>query len=313
MMGIPHPIPYQGSKRKLAKTILACFPQDTNRLIEPFAGSAAITLAAAYCAQAQSFVLNDLNSALIELWQLIINCPNKIAHAYEKLWNEQHDHERAFYDKVRAQFNKTHRPDYFLYLLVRCVKSAVRYNMQGEFNQSPDNRRKGTRPATMTTNISTASQLLKGKTLLTADDYKRVVLEATPADLVYMDPPYQGVSGKRDQRYIEGLVFDEFVETLDLLNMRQISFLVSYDGRTGAKQHGKPLPDCLKLTQIELEAGKSSQATLLGRSAKTVESLYLSAALVARLNNFGTSKRLPISFTESQSSLRQLTLFEDSL
>ena len=42
----PHPIPYQGSKRRLAAAILAHAPSCA-RLIEPFAGSAAISLAAA--------------------------------------------------------------------------------------------------------------------------------------------------------------------------------------------------------------------------------------------------------------------------
>ena len=46
-MRIPHPIPYQGSKRGIAEAILAYFPQHVTRLIEPFAGSAAVTLAAA--------------------------------------------------------------------------------------------------------------------------------------------------------------------------------------------------------------------------------------------------------------------------
>ena len=35
----PHPFPYQGSKRGIAKQILPCFPADTRRLLEPFCGS----------------------------------------------------------------------------------------------------------------------------------------------------------------------------------------------------------------------------------------------------------------------------------
>jgi len=46
-MKVPHPIPYQGSKRNLAKYILPFFPQDVGTLFEPFAGSAAISIAAA--------------------------------------------------------------------------------------------------------------------------------------------------------------------------------------------------------------------------------------------------------------------------
>ncbi len=35
--GVPHPIPYQGSKRQLARFIVSLFPPDAKRLVEPFA------------------------------------------------------------------------------------------------------------------------------------------------------------------------------------------------------------------------------------------------------------------------------------
>lgn len=47
MKSIPHPIQYQGSKRNLAHVILRYIPQNVDCLIEPFAGSAAITITAA--------------------------------------------------------------------------------------------------------------------------------------------------------------------------------------------------------------------------------------------------------------------------
>ena len=101
---------------------------------------------------------------------------------------------------------------------------------------------------------------------------------ATPDDVVYMDPPYQGVCTNRDPRYISLLGFEEFCETLHGLNRRGISFVLSYDGKTGEKSHGKPMPADLGLIHIEIDAGRSSQATLLGRTHKTYESLYFSPA-----------------------------------
>ena len=174
-MKAPQPFPYQGSKRNLASAILCYFPEGVGALIEPFAGSAAITLAAAANDLAESFVINDFNKPLIQLWKAIIDSPQ------------------------------------------------------------------------------------------------------------YMDPPYQGVCGERDPRYLKSVVFTEFVEVLETLNTRDASYLVSYDGRTGDKVHGRRLPNHLRLHLVELEAGRSSQATLLGRDEITVESLYLSPALADRL------------------------------
>ena len=99
-----------------------------------------------------------------------------------------------------------------------------------------------------------------------------------------MDPPYQGVCGERDPRYLKGVLVDDFVEVLESLNYREIKYLVSYDGRTGDRVHGRKLPDRLRLHLIELHAGRSSQATLLGRAEVTVESLYLSPALAESLH-----------------------------
>ena len=58
---------------------------------------------------------------------------------------------------------------------------------------------------------------------------------------------------------------------------------MSYDGRLGERGYGRPLPARLDLTLVEIEAGRSSQATLPGRDEMTVESLYLSRALAEEL------------------------------
>lgn len=152
-MKIPHPIPYQGSKRNLASSILSFFPEHVDTLIEPFAGSAAISIAAASNKKCSKFHLNDLNKSLMNLLDKIINNPEEVSENYSLLWNSQLGNERCFYDSIRDEFNKTQRADYLLYLLARCVKAAVRYNSKGEFNQSPDNRRKGRDPQKMRKDI----------------------------------------------------------------------------------------------------------------------------------------------------------------
>jgi len=280
---VPHPIPYQGSKRNLAPEILRYFPPELVTLYEPFAGSAAITIAAAVNKLGERYHINDLNKPLMDLWRAIIETPEQIASQYKALWEKQLDDPRSFYDQVRSDFNRTGEPDLLLYLLARCVKGSVRYNSQGDFNQSPDNRRRGMLPETMRLQILGTSYYLKGKTAITSVDYRDILEKATPIDLVYMDPPYQGVCGNRDSRYLQSVPFGEFVQALDELNRRRIRYLVSYDGRTGDKTFGKPLPDDLSLTLIELYAGRSTQATLLGRSDVTIESLYLSPSLADEL------------------------------
>lgn len=284
-MKIPHPIPYQGSKRHIAKYILPFFPQEIKSLIEPFAGSAALSIAAAGYGKAPQFRLNDLNQPLTALWHEIVNNPTGIANGYKRLWDKQRGQERAFYDEVRQQFNQTKRPEYLLYLLARCVKASVRYNAKGEFNQSPDNRRLGRHPDQMLADILAVSNLLHGRVIITSQDYTELLKVATTRDLVYMDPPYQGVCGSGDPRYFGGVDFDEFVSALRDLTRRQIPFMVSYDGRTGDKAYGQTLPAELGLQRVEVTAGRSTQSTLLGGNAITYESLYLSKELTHNLDS----------------------------
>ncbi len=113
-MIIPHPIPYQGSKRLLANLILAYVPPNVSRLVEPFAGSAALTIAAAMQKKAECFYLNDTNQPLIHLWQAILETPEQLADEYEKLWRQQRGRERKFYDEVRDEFNATHQAHHLL-------------------------------------------------------------------------------------------------------------------------------------------------------------------------------------------------------
>jgi DNA adenine methylase len=276
MVTIPHPVQYQGSKRNLAPHILGLMPRKIDRLIEPFAGTGAISIAAAMKQQSCKFWLNDLNQPLIALLTLIVDQPDDIADAYAEIWNEQHSDSVGHYFHVRDKFNQTNDPKLFLYLLARCVKGAVRYNSVGLFNQSPDKRRKGTLPATMRRNIEGVSRLLKGNCNFTALDYHEVLDRVQKNDFVYMDPPYQGVCSRKDTRYFSGIDFDDFVLAIENLKRKGIAFAISYDGRLGTKTFGQPLPKNLGLEKFEIEVGLSSQATLLGRKELTVESLYLS-------------------------------------
>lgn len=285
------PFQYQGSKRALASVILQQFPSNVARLVEPFCGSAALSIAAAARGQAREFWLNDFNKPLASLLELMIENPKALAKSYAELWRGEGVEALAHYYQVRELFNRSQEPRLLLYLLARCVKGAVRYNADGLFNQSPDKRRLGTRPATMLDNISTVSALLRGRSVVTSLSYEDVLAKVRKADLVYMDPPYQGVCGERDSRYLSGISFDGFVAELEKLNRKQVRYMVSYDGRLGTRTYGKPLPANLNLKLVELEAGRSSQATLLGRDEVTVESLYLSPALADELNSKPASHR----------------------
>lgn len=282
-MRVPHVIPYQGSKRKLAPQILSYIQHEvTGTLYEPFAGSAAITLAAAASKIGSSYVIGDKFSPLVDLWELIINEPNYVAENYTQIWNAQLDDPRGHYIDIRNQFNKVQDPVQFLYLVARCVKNAIRFNSDGGFNQSADNRRLGMKPDKVHKESLAISSILRGKTTAVAGDFMTILEGAGPDDLVYMDPPWQGTSLKTNTRYAHLLDLDTLIEGLNNLNERRVPYLLSFDGTCGDKSYGKDLPSFLQLEKIDLHAGRSSQAILLGRDDVTVESLYISPSLAEK-------------------------------
>jgi len=282
-MNAPHIIPYQGSKRKLAAQILDLVQHEVRGTVyEPFAGSAAITLAAAAFGIGRNYVIGDKYDPLIELWRLIIDQPAYVSDSYAKIWNAQLDDPKAYFLKIRDEFNESKDPVKFLYLVTRCVKNAIRFNSTGDFNQSADNRRLGMRPEKVSCEAQKTSAILKGKTTVLSGDFMEILTNAGADDLVYMDPPWQGTSLKKDPRYAYLLDIDKLINGLDELNRREVPFLLSFDGSCGDKNYGKSLPNFLELERVSLIAGRSTQATLLGRNDVTIESLYLSPVFIEK-------------------------------
>jgi DNA adenine methylase len=276
---VPHPIPYQGSKRRLAEAILSHIPAGRfERLIEPFAGSAAVTLACASRNLFPTYLLGDALEPLTDLWQAVILNPSVIASEYEQLWLRERAKPIDAYYEIRAEFNASRGPGKLLYLLARCVKNAVRFNPSGEFNQSPDKRRRGTHPDLMRAELLGAHRILADRSEVRAADFVALLKVAKDSDLVYLDPPYQGTSDGRDSRYIAGVSREAVLDLLTDLNRRGIEFILSYDGSSGGRCYGEPLSEDVA-HQIRLDVGRSSQATLNGTSDRTVESLYLSYGL----------------------------------
>ena len=135
-------------------------------------------------------------------------------------------------------------------------------------------------PNKMRQELLEASVLLHRCTHIRCGDFAMTLADATPEDIVYLDPPYEGTSTGSDRRYYQSLERTRLIEALTDLNERRIPFLLSYDGRCGEKTYGEALPETLNVTRMELHAGRSSQSTLNGGSDVTVESLYVSNSLL---------------------------------
>ncbi len=238
-----------------------------------------MTLWAAEAGIARRYVIADVLEPIGRLWDAIIGAPVATAARYRTIWQGQRDGDPDYFNEVRARYNTSADPVDLLYLICRCVKNAVRFNARGEFTQSVDRRRLGMHPDRMAVAVDGASHLLRGRTEVRIGDWLTTTADAGRRDFVYLDPPYLGTTVGRDRRYVRQLERDDLINGLRGLMARGVRFALSYDGMTGAKVYGPPLPAELGLTRLLLDAGTSSQATLSGRTEKTIESLYLSPGL----------------------------------
>jgi DNA adenine methylase len=259
-------------------------PDDIDTFFEPFCGSGAMTIYAAHYRLANKFVLGDTLEPIVSLLREIVENPSATSARYRELWNGQEEGDPEYFNRIRERYNTDRDPVELLYLICRCVKNAIRFNGTGNFTQSVDKRRLGMKPERMDNQIQGMSRLLKGRAQFVAGDWVDTTSNATRNDFVYMDPPYLGTSIGRDKRYHKQLMQDDLVAGLKTLLGRGIRFALSYDGMTGGKEYGPPLPEELNLTRLLLHAGRSSQATLVGRSEDTVESLYLSPGLAEEVD-----------------------------
>ena len=295
MKGLPHPIPYQGSKRKLAPVIGRYLSERIRVFYEPFAGSAAMTVYAAYHRRAERFIVADSFAPMVALLRSIVEEPERTAARYRGVWEGQQEGGHGFFNEVRRRYNEERDPVDLLYLICRCVKNAVRFNGYGCFTQSVDKRRLGMHPDKMLSAMTGVSSILRGRTEFRLGDWQETSADARPDDFVYMDPPYLGTSIGRDKRYHRQIMREELVVGLENLRRRNVPFALSYDGMTGGREYGPPLPESLGLTRLLLHAGTSSQSTLSGRNEETVESLYVTPGLAGSVSDVVSSDAAQVS------------------
>jgi DNA adenine methylase len=104
-----------------------------NRLVEPFAGSCAISLATEY----ESYLIADANGDLIDMYNFIKRDAAALIDAAEELFSSGNNAAEAFYE-LRSEFNQSdvsiRKSAIFIYLNRHCFNGLCRYNGKGGFN-----------------------------------------------------------------------------------------------------------------------------------------------------------------------------------
>lgn len=106
---------------------------DGNRLVEPFAGSAALFLNTDF----KYYLLADSNSDLINLYQQLQSEGESFIQYCQKFFNTRNNNKDVYYE-YRSRFNRTDnlrlKSALFLYLNRHGYNGLCRYNSKGDFN-----------------------------------------------------------------------------------------------------------------------------------------------------------------------------------
>ena len=175
---------WAGGKYRLLDKIKAVLPAG-QRLIEPFAGAAAVSFNTDY----QHYWLNDLNKDLINLYQQLKKQNDAFIKFAATFFTVKNNNEKYYY-QLRQHFNnsqnKNERAALFLYLNRHSYNGLCRYNQQGNFNAPFGHYKKTIFPEKQLTLFLQQLKMMK----LTHQSFDKVMLQAKPGDVVYCDPPY---------------------------------------------------------------------------------------------------------------------------
>ncbi|AEW06909.1 DNA adenine methylase Dam [Sulfobacillus acidophilus DSM 10332] len=179
---------WAGGKMRLVPLIRQHLPPG-RRLVEPFAGSAAVWLNCDY----PQALIGDINPDLIRLYRVLKEAGEEFIAYCRSFFVPANNTPEAYY-ALREMFNQSRDPwqrsALFLYLNRHGYNGLCRYNQAGRFNVPFGQYR---RPYFPETEMRTFWQKAQGAEFVSTD-FRQMFLQLEPGDVVYCDPPYVPLS-----------------------------------------------------------------------------------------------------------------------
>lgn len=193
---------WAGGKRQLLPQIMPLIPNDINRYYEPFVGAGAVL----FELQPKRAIINDLNSELINVYQVIKDNPDELiglltqyddAHCKEHyyLLRDIDRNQQAF-----AMLTPIEKAARTIYLNRTCYNGLYRVNKAGYFNTPMGHN--STIQIVNEEGIRAISDYLNTNDIrILNTDYKTAVRWIRNTDFVFLDPPYYPTNRDYFTRY----------------------------------------------------------------------------------------------------------------
>ncbi len=179
---------WAGGKYRIVDKIKAALPSG-KRLIEPFAGSAAVFLNTNYADN----LIADSNTDIINIYLQLQKNGKSFVNYCKTFFIKKNNIKEKFYE-LREQFNETSsqplKAALFLYLNRHCFNGLCRYNSSGKFNVPFGRYANPYFPYEEMIYFYNKSSQATFK----CADFKEIIKKARRGDVVYCDPPYVPLS-----------------------------------------------------------------------------------------------------------------------
>ncbi|MDO6445064.1 Dam family site-specific DNA-(adenine-N6)-methyltransferase [Colwellia sp. 1_MG-2023] len=179
---------WAGGKYSLSDVINKMLPPG-DRLIEPFVGAGSVFLNSDH----QSYILNDINKDLINLYQIIQSKPQQFIEDAKKIFCPENNQAEAYYH-LRTEFNATvdkyYRSLLFLYMNRHGYNGLCRYNKSGGYNVPFGKYKKPYFPEDELWFFAEKAQ----NAIFICESYRQTFARAENGDVIYCDPPYVPLS-----------------------------------------------------------------------------------------------------------------------
>ncbi len=183
-------VKWAGGKRQLIPQIRERMPEKYKNYYEPFVGGGAVL----FELQPANALINDINKALINTYNIICNEADAFLEAVNRLDEEMWEDGKKYYYSVREHYNdKLMKSEYdvelaalFVFINKHCFNGLYRVNGKGLFNVPYNNSRRTSADENV---IREVSKYLKGVKIINGD-FEEACKDAKKGDFVFIDSPY---------------------------------------------------------------------------------------------------------------------------
>ncbi len=220
-------VKWAGGKRQLIPQIRERMPEKYNNYYEPFVGGGAVL----FELQPANALINDINKALINTYNIICNEADAFLEAVNRLDEEMWEDGKKYYYSVREHYNdKLMKSEYdvelaalFVFINKHCFNGLYRVNGKGLFNVPYNNSRRTSADENV---IREVSKYLKGVKIINGD-FEEACKDAKKGDFVFIDSPYAPLNPTSFESYTK--------EGFDIESHKRVAKL--YDELTGRGCH----------------------------------------------------------------------------